>query len=158
EQQALLYDPQHVVAPLPVFGAAAKATGHTNTPPDEDGVVRRIPLFVRAPDNTSVPAFAVQVFKLASPDSTHLTAAPTDNFQRLMVNFDGAPAHVFPIVSAVDVLRGHVDANILRGKTVFVGSTASDLHDEQLVPTSNGLPMPGVEIHASLYDTLTNAN
>lgn len=153
ERKTLMFDRETVIAPLPALSTAAKATGHTNTPPDADGVVRRIPLFVTAPDTTLVTAFALQVLKIADP-SYPASAIPLDALSRAMVNFNGPPKKNFDTISAVDLLRGTVRPETLKDKIVFVGSTAADLHDDQLVPTSRGVPMPGVELHASVYDTL----
>ncbi|MEK7655478.1 MAG: adenylate/guanylate cyclase domain-containing protein [Patescibacteria group bacterium] len=150
---ALSYDPTVVVSPLPRFSAAARATGHSNTPPDIDGIVRRIPLVAYAPDKSAVSAFALETLRILQPTIT----APIkvmDRFGRLLVNFNGPPRHVFTTISASDVLRGNFDAAKVAGKIVFVGSSAADLHDDRLVPTSLGSPMPGVEIHASLADTI----
>ncbi len=149
-----------VVQSLPIFSAAAAQTGHTNAPPDGDGVVRSIPLFVFGSEypggfdvDNSVPAFAYRVFRLTHPTTTGAIFV-MDRDARVWINFNGQPKHIFKTISAIDVLRGSVDTAFLKGATVFVGATASDLHDEQLVPTSNGVLMPGVELHASLYETI----
>ena len=135
------------------FPPPLAATGHSNTPPDIDGIVRRIPLVAYAPDKSAVSAFALETLRILQPTIT----APIkvmDRFGRLLVNFNGPPRHVFTTISASDVLRGNFDAAKVAGKIVFVGSSAADLHDDRLVPTSLGSPMPGVEIHASLADTI----
>ena len=148
-----VFDPKATVSPLSVFSSSAAATGHSNTPPDADGVVRRVPIGVHAPDGTEVSAFAVQVLSIAAP-SVDVRLAPLDPFYQVILNFDGPPRKTFRTVSAVDVLRGNVPTSLISGKTVFVGATASDLHDDRMVPTSDGAPMPGVEIHATMFDTL----
>lgn len=147
------YDPNTVVRSLPVIGNEARAIGHTNTPPDPDGVVRRIPIAVGAPDGTEFEAFAARIASLANP-SIDLRRVPASANHNVVVAFPGAPKNTFQTFSATDVLAGRVPAASLRGKTVFVGATAPDLHDEQIVPTSNGIPMPGVEIHAAFADTI----
>ncbi|MEO5927610.1 MAG: adenylate/guanylate cyclase domain-containing protein [Patescibacteria group bacterium] len=148
-------DPTKSVQPTFQFRDATRTLGHTNTPPDIDGVVRRIPLGVALPDNTVVPAFAAQVLNILDP-SYVFTRVPTDNLSRVSINFDGAPGSVFETIPVSEIIDGKIEPSRLKGKTVFVGSTAPDLHDDQLVPTSNGAPMPGVELHASLFDTLRN--
>lgn len=148
-----LADPTQSVQPLVSFREAARTLGHTNTPPDIDGVVRRIPLGVALPDNTVIAAFAAQVLHVVDPDYA-FTRVPIDALSRVVVNFDGAPHQVFETIPAADILGGKIEASRLKGKVVFVGATAPDLHDDQLAPTSNGAPMPGVELHASFYDTL----
>lgn len=152
-QGALTFNPSATVAPIPSFAGTAKATGHSNTPPDADGVMRRVPRSVRAPDQSSIPAFAAEVARLWGVE-THVAAAPVDALGRVVVNYANQPQRAFRVVSAADVIRGTAPAEALRDKVVFVGATASDLHDALMVPTSDGIPMPGVEIHASVFDTL----
>lgn len=149
----LVADPARSVQPIESIRTAARTLGHTNTPPDIDGVVRRIPLGVAQPNNVVIPAFAVQLIQGLIP-SYDFTRVPTDALTQVTVNFNGLPGKNFTTIPAAAVLKGTVDPSLLRGKTVLVGATAADLHDDQLVPTSNGMPMPGVELHASLYDTL----
>lgn len=155
ERDHFTYDPHAVVAPISLIRSAAKATGHSNTPPDVDGIVRRIPVFVYAPDGDSsvVPSFAVEALRVAGFEDTRFLA-PTDSTGQLVVNFAGPPFRSFRTLSAADILRGTTDLSLLKDKIVFIGSTAADLHDALLVPTSDGLPMPGIEIHASLFDTI----
>ncbi|MCR4278520.1 MAG: adenylate/guanylate cyclase domain-containing protein [bacterium] len=153
EKSRMIFYPSESVRALPELSAAALQIGHTNTPPDDDGVVRRIPLLTVGPDGTEIPAFAVRAYE-AVGGTVSITQIPVDSFDRLRVHFGGAPGSRFQTISAIDVLQGKISSDFLAGRTVFVGATASDLHDSQLVPTSNGVPMPGIEIHASLFDTL----
>ena len=151
------YDPEHLLAPQADILSAARAVGHSNTPPDSDGVVRSIPLAPpsASADRSVTRSFVAEAMRVAGL-SKQLEEAELDPDQRLVVHFPGEPFHAFPTISAVDVLRHRVPLERLRGATVFVGSTAADLHDALLVPTSHGLLMPGVEIHASAYDTLAS--
>lgn len=151
----LVFTPEKTLSPISRLAGTAKSTGHTNTPPDADGVMRRIPMYVDSPDagGSSVPAFVVEVARLAGLQD-RLYEAPTDALDRLSVNFPGAPGKNFPVFRAVDIVRGTADLSLLKGRVVFVGSTAANLHDELLVPTSDGVLMSGVEIHASAFDTL----
>jgi len=150
------YDPAKVLTPIPLIASAAVATGHSNTPPDADGVMRHIPLQVASPDGSpAIESFVAQVARHAGLDAA-LTAVPQDGMHRMAVNFDGPPFRTFRTISAVDVLRGNADISVLKNGVVFVGATAPDLHDALLVPTSNGALMPGVEIHASMFDTIAH--
>ena len=151
----LTFDARTVLSPISLIASSAKATGHSNTPPDTDGIVRRVPLAVRAQDGSIIPSFVSEVARVAGI-SQHVKDAPLDGYGRTMVNFPDRPLAAFRLLSAADVLRGTADLSAIKGGVVFVGSTASDLHDALLVPTSNGVPMSGVEIHASLYDTLSH--
>ena len=153
----LSYDPAHILSPISLIASNAAATGHTNILPDADGIARRVALSVGAPDHSTIPSFVAQVAQLDGM-SANLSQAPVDGTQGMIVNFPNAPFKGFRTVSAVDVIRGAVDPSLLNGKVVFVGSTAADLHDSLLVPTSLGLPMPGIEIHASAFDTIVTRN
>ncbi|MFH1705250.1 MAG: adenylate/guanylate cyclase domain-containing protein [Patescibacteria group bacterium] len=149
----IIFTVDSVVGPLARFSSVAAAVGHSNAPPDSDGVMRRMPLEPVSSDGVAIEAFAVQAAKISHPDFV-LDNAPTDELGRLIINFNGSPKKSFTTLSAADVMRGDFDADTIRGKSVFVGATAPDLHDDRLVPTSLGVPMSGVEIHASLYETL----
>jgi adenylate cyclase len=152
--QGYAFSPDRVLRPTPVIGAGAAGTGFSNMLPDPDGVVRRLPLFAKNNlDGTPAVAFSVEAARIADPSIEHLQP-PLDAHGELIIGFAGKPFSTFPIVSAADVLNGKVPQSFFQNAIVFVGSTASDLHDEQLVPTSAGVPMPGVEIHASIADTL----
>ncbi len=146
------YNNQKVLTPIPMIAVAAARLGHTNTPQDVDGVVRRVPLEAVSGDGSRVPAFAAQAASLGGVIID--PSEGTDEAGRLIVNYPDKPRQGFPTVSAADVIDGRVEPDLFKDKFVLVGSTASNLHDDQLIPTSASQPMPGVEIHASILDTL----
>jgi adenylate cyclase len=142
------FDPTHVLSPIPLLASSAVSTGHSNTPPDPDGVVRRLPLYVTSRNwSDSLPAFVTEVARVAGLQ-VNVDRVP------MLINYPGVPLRTFRTISAVDVIRGRADVLSLKDGIVFVGATAADLHDALLTPTSNGVPMPGVEIHASAFDTI----
>lgn len=149
----LLFDEESVVAPIPDIRNAAAASGFSNTPLDADGFVRRVPLTAEGAEDVRVFGFAYQAGRIAETVQPP-EAVPLDKNGRMIIHFPGAPGSSFRTVSAYEVLEGTVPREVIERKIVFIGSTARDLHDEQNVPTSAGNPMSGVEIHASIYDTL----
>lgn len=149
----LTYNPNRVLSPISALSAAARATGHTNTSPDADGVVRRVPITVTAPDGSSVRSFVTEVLRVAGLER-QLQEAPIDVFGTLAINFPNQPARAFRALSAIDVLRGTANLSSLKDALLIVGATAPDMHDALLVPTSYGQPMSGIEIHASALDTV----
>ncbi|MBP9864259.1 adenylate/guanylate cyclase domain-containing protein [Patescibacteria group bacterium] len=159
KQGVNVYDPKQILAPISLLSSAAVSTGFVNELPDPDGVVRRVPLTVTSakseeyPD--SLPSFVLEIARYGGFDD-RIAEAPVNRAKRnsLIINYPGAPRQIFATLSAVDILRDRVSLDRLRGAIVFVGATANDLHDNALVPTSNGVPMSGVEIHASTLDTL----
>ncbi len=157
------YDGHKTVQAIAEIGDAATIQGFSNVVPDADGIVRRLPAYAAdayahaAQGTTSPSSFALAIASVAdrTPD-THALFQQGAN--QAMVRFIGSPHTGFKEIRAADVLSDAVDLTQLRNKIVLVGSTAADLHDEQLVPTSNGIPMPGIEIHASILNSLLKQN
>lgn len=81
---------------------------------------------------------------------------PLDNEQFVNVNFF---TKEYDQISFIDVLdKASPNAprrGVFENKVVFVGATAQDIHDEFLTPFDTSSFMPGVMIHANLYNTLT---
>lgn len=149
----LVFDSKNTVQPIASIQAESKAAGFSNIPLDSDGVARRTPIRSQGLDGSEVVPFAYEAARL-SGSAPEISAIPLDRSGRMLINFPNAPRKAFPIISAADIIQDRVDLNKIKGKTVFVGATARDLHDQQNVATSFGDPMSGVEMHASIYDTL----
>jgi len=126
--------------------------GATNTPPDADGIVRRIPIKIIDLENNFIKAFGA---KIASFVQEEYAAPPVDNFEQILINYQG-PGGTFESVSAKDVMSEEFDINFLENKIVLVGATAPDLHDTWFTPTAKSEPMPGIEVHANVVQTILN--
>ena len=147
--QTLKETPAHVVmpkengsnlVPLPLFTSQKSVTtGTVNFITDPDGVVRRAPL---------LGSFASEVAQKARANTTD----PTAGNSRIV--FAGPPGSVRTI-SIGEYLAGTSRVS-LRDAVVLVGATAPDLHDDQVVPTSAGTSMSGVEIQAQTVNMLVN--
>lgn len=148
-----VFDPAGTVASIGVLASQASRTGFSNVPLDADGVARRVPFFAKGPDGSTVFPFAWNVAERAGTERS-AKQVPLDRRGNMLISFPGAPRRTFPTISAVAVIQGSADLSAIRDAVVFVGATARDLHDEQVVATSRGVPMSGIEIHASIYDTL----
>lgn len=149
----LVFDSKNTVQPIALIQAESKAAGFSNIPLDTDGVARRLPTQSQGLDGSQVVPFAYETARLAGR-APEIASIPLDRSGRMLINFPASPRKAFPIISAADVIQGRVDVARLKDKVVFIGATARDLHDQQNVATSFGDPMSGVEIHASVYDTL----
>lgn len=152
-EQGQGFDENRIVSSIAEIQNNAAVSGFSNTPLDADGIVRRVPLFAEGRDGTRVYGFAYEVARL-NERAPSIQTIPLDRYGRMIIHFPNAPGKAFATIHAADVIEGNIDAEALKDKTVFIGSTARDLHDEQNVATSAGNPMSGVEIHASIYDTL----
>ena len=74
---------------------------------------------------------------------------------QMLLNYRG-PAGAFRHVSALDVLRGRVPPETLRGKIVLLGVTATAVGDIRVTPFDGALP--GVEIHATALDDILHGD
>lgn len=124
---------------LPVWDTAY---GYVNIPLDKDGVNRRVSLNLGGRES-----FAQAVY-------TQRFGKAFKFGDELLVNFLGPPG-TFERYSFAEVLDGSVD---LTGKIVLIGATSPGFHDDYLVPTSEGTPMPGVEVHANILQTIITRN
>lgn len=134
--------------------AQAVELGFANTPPDTDGVVRRIPLKILDPQDKFIQSFSYKIASLVQEQRIQL---PVDDYERLIINYVGRPAS-FTYLSAKDIFEPDFDQAKLQGKVALLGATAPDLHDVWFTPTAKAEPMPGVEVNANLIQTILNKN
>lgn len=154
-----------IVAPLPVFAKRIKRSGFVNVRPDDDGIIRRIPLLMRFEDRI-YPSLALatvmqathaqKVFlKVSSLGTESLridnTVVPVDAFGNLLIRYRGK-RQSFEYISAADLLNDRIDTKRIVDRVVFVGATAIGLKDTYATPLD--ALYPGVEIHASVADNI----
>ena len=151
---------------LPVLERAASGHGLLSASPDdgEDGVIRRLPM-VASVDGTLVPAFALEMVRVAikapvlrlKVRGDAILGVAAGDFSAAIDADGGARIHYTHhdprrFVSAIDVLQGRADPEMLASKFVLVGMTGLTQVDYQGTPL--GERMPGVEIHAQLIENL----
>ena len=141
--------------PFIALAQAVAGTGAVKLPIDPDGVVRRAGLAVEGRPGL---AFAAARRVTTSGGSSDASSTRGGDAAERLIGFRGPPRLGIRTVSYYQALEAErlLPANIFRDKTVFVGrslqaTVASDQAD--YFPTPLGL-MAGVEIHASLFDTL----
>ncbi len=121
--------------PPPALASAAAGAGTLSLPGDEDGMVRRVPLFVAVGDEVR-PGLALETLRLAAGASGYLLSGdpvrlgvgamtrplPSDGMLRLVPG-------TTPVATlrASDLLRGSAELSGLAGAIVFVGGSASEL-------------------------------
>lgn len=156
---------------------AAASRGFINISPEKDGIVRRIPLILKAA-NVLKPAFALELLRVAKRGQSLLVLAdlggvsalgvnmpgegsiiiPVDSNSRLWVNFakpgkrTDATATMKLYYSVSDIIHKRIPKNDLLGRIALVGTSAiglKDTHRSAITPY-----LPGVEVHANIIETI----
>src|SRR5580692_4720294 len=135
---------------------------------ERDGIVRRVPMMMRAQDAT-MPSLSFEILRVATGTPTIIMKSdkaglksigvrgleiPTDRNGQLWVHFARQDPSIY--VSASDVLDNSVAQEKISGKLVLIGTSAVGLNDIKTTPVSSAIP--GVEIHAQVLEAaLANA-
>ena len=166
ENQLGIINSPGFVSNTPLLQKSAKTGGFINVFPDDDGIIRRVPLLMRYENNLypSLALAAVQLYLLA--DTKIIVASyndqqrieniqlgnhliPTDEKAQVIIPFRGK-SFSYPYFSATDILHGKFSADALSGKIVFIGTSAIGLGDLKATAIEN--IFPGTEIQATIAD------
>jgi adenylate cyclase len=150
---ALVPRPSGVLWPLPSFRDVARV-GLVNLATDASGEPRFIPMIFRWSEGF-LPALALAAASAAlnaepvfAPGSVRLAATKIslDLGNHLPLRFYG-PRGSFEQFSVASVLRGELDAAVVRDKVVLIGATATGVGDIFATPFDR--TVPGVEVLAT---------
>lgn len=131
------FSQQELLTPALAFDYIARGTVNVYT--DPDGVVRKTATAIEG-----APSFASMVLSEIGIDS---------DLAHPYIRFVGPPP-AYETVSFIDVAEGRIPADTFRESIVVVGATAPSLHDDYIVPTSNGKRMSGAELHGHILQTI----
>jgi adenylate cyclase len=170
---SLLTNLSGVLVPIPILANAAMGLGFLNWLPDNDRVVRRVPLLLNIHDQIQ-PSLVLETLRVAQGASGYVikstgdygsTAGKSTVLDSLKVGdvvvplqADGQlrvwfgksdPRRSIP---AWKVLQADADLSNLAGKIVFIGASAALLSD--IVATPINPSTPGVEAHAQLVEQI----
>lgn len=154
------------IGPNAIILNSVKHIGFINVFPDDDGVIRRVPLLMRYKDGlyASLALEAVRIFLLQNVELMIVTSGgydqlegvkignseiPTDQEAQVIIPFRGK-AYKFPYYSATSVLHHSYPEDAFAGKIVFIGATAAGLGDLKATAVQN--VFPGIEINATIAD------
>ena len=156
---------------LPMFTHAARGVGALNWFPDQDQILRRIPMLVGMAGALfpSLPAETLRVVQGASTIGVRSageggfagnrgitavaigqTVIPTDRDGQLWLRFTRHDQK--RSVSAADVAHGNVPAGTLEGRIAIIGTSAPGLLDLRATPLDSVIS--GVEINAQAIEQL----
>lgn len=157
------YNSPYLISSLPILQHSAHGCGHIQASADQDGIFRRLPLFIRYNDKL-IPTLGLST--MSTLDSNmKLTfdhygrgisvdvlghTIRGDEHSQVLLHF--YPPQWYKSISAVDVLRGEVDPSLFAGKYVFVGASAMGLHDNYML--NDGTIRPGITAHATLIENI----
>lgn len=162
-----LVKPYRTILNIESIQDSAYSGGYFNTIPDNDGVVRSIPLVMEY-DGILYPSLGLEMVRImldenkitvAYDDSgvSHVelgeTMIPTDFFARMQINYRGKQ-NSYRYISAVDVYNKTEDASHIAGKIALLGTSAAGLMDLRSTPFDS--VFAGVEVHANAIDNIIN--
>jgi adenylate cyclase len=124
----------------PIFNTSY---GYVNLITDNDGITRSLATSI----HQEVQPFAFQIYQ-----QTWTASAPQKEI--LKINFIGPPE----TIQTLSFKQAQENPPNVTNKIVLIGATAPDLHDTFFVPTSKGVAMSGVEIHATIIQNLILKN
>ncbi len=159
-----LPDAPGVMADAEPIASQIRSTGFMNVRPDADGVLRRMPMLIRHAGvvypslalATTMRALQVGAGTIESNASGLAIRVgshrlPIDAAGNALLRLDAKPSG-YASLSAVDVLSGNFDPQSIRGKIVYIGSSAVGLND--IHETALDARFPGLKTHAAMSEAI----
>jgi adenylate cyclase len=162
DPERFLFDFPGLLRNVHVLEEAAAGRGLITIKTERDGIIRRVPMMLRA-QGTTMPSLSFEILRLVTGTPTIIIRSekegiksvalrglelPTDRNGQLWIHFARQDPSIY--VSAADVLDDSVPPEKIRGKLVLIGTSAVGLNDIKTTPVSPA--MPGVEIHAQVLE------
>ncbi len=167
------------VGPLPALAGAAAGLGAVNWLPENDQVIRRVPLLISA-GGKLYPSLSLETIRVTQdPSATILVRSsgasgilsfgektgidsiragdillPTDAQGELWLKF--SPHDPRRTLSARDLLAGKIDKSEIEGRIIFIGTSATGLMDLRTTPLAAAVP--GVEVHAQALEQMLSGD
>lgn len=156
-----------VLTSVDAIDSQTRTTGFLNSRLDADGVLRRLPLLIEHHGVVHPSLALAAVMHSLDVESGRIDSdvdglsirigshrIPVDKTGYALLRFNG-PSEIYASVPAVDVLGDHVRAEDLRGRIVFIGSSAvglRDVHRTALDQNFSGLKIQSVMAQNMLDD------
>ncbi len=153
----------------PDFLNAAACAGFVNMFPDPDGVLRRLPLFLRFNENVYAALSVQMALKLLEVENIDYNAEkkivilrrkngeevriPTTKRGQMLINFAG-PYQSFRYIPFYDVLMKRIPPQYFKDRVVLIGTSLPGLYDLRVTPVQAAFP--GVEINANIIHQILN--
>jgi serine phosphatase RsbU (regulator of sigma subunit)/CHASE2 domain-containing sensor protein len=164
----------NAVVNLPLLSAKAAGSGFNNWTPEQDQIIRKLPLLIRIGD-TVYPSIAAEGLRVAQGISNYLivasgsaeeqafgtrtgitkvmigdAAVPTDGSGQMWLRFTHSDRRRY--ISAQSVLDSTVSSDMVKGAIILIGTSAAGLLDVRATPLEAAIP--GVEAHAQAIEQM----
>lgn len=154
-----------IITNIKTLQKSSYSSGFFNTIPDDDGIVRSVPMLVKY-EGVIYPSLSLEMIRLIysvnqvriNYEDTGISSIglgdfyiPTDRFGRVSLNYFGK-SKLFKYISAVDVYSNKIKKEDIAGKIVLVGTSAGGLLDLRATPFES--TYAGVEIHATAIENI----
>jgi len=148
---------------------SAYTSGFFNNIPDNNGIVRSVPMVIRY-DDQIYPSLSLEIIRVSSGINKVFInyselgveniqigdfIIPTDRYGRLIVNYRG-PTKTFKYISALEIYNNTFKSSEIEGKIAIVGTSAAGLNDLRAIPFES--VYPGVEVHANAIDNILTSD
>jgi adenylate cyclase len=157
-----------VLNSVDAIASQTRISGFVNSRLDADGMLRRMPLLIEY-DGVVHPSLALAAtMRSLGVGSGRVESGvdgwsirvgshriPVDQHGYALLRFNG-PSQRYDSLSAVDVLGGRVRTTDLRGKIVFIGSSAVGLHDVH--PTAVDRDFSGLKIQSVMAQNILDGH
>jgi adenylate cyclase len=162
------------VVNLPALTSRASGSGFNNWIPEQDQIIRKLPLLIRVKDEV-YPSIAAEALRLAQGVSNYLVVAsgadgarsfgtktgiskiqignasvPTDAEGRMWLRFTHSDPRRY--ISAQSIFDETVKPDAVNGRIILIGTSAAGLLDVRATPLEPA--MPGVEAHAQAIEQM----
>jgi adenylate cyclase len=152
----------------------AQGTGSLNWIPEQDQIIRRLPMVIRVGE-TLYPAFAADMLRLAQGASTYVIKSsgasgekafgektgivavkigefevPTEANGQMWIRF--TPESKQRYLPAWKILNGEIGAEDIQGRILLIGTSAAGLLDLRATPLDPSVP--GVSLHAQAIEQI----
>lgn len=142
-----------VTLPVPALAEAARNVGQVALFPDSEGVARSVPLRLSVENHEWLHLMEI-TYRIAE-------GHPSPVYQRLTSRQDSfatipfrSRSGDFRTVPFFNVLAGQVPPELLKGRIILVGVTATGLGDRFRVPSRFGGLISGIELQANVMNSL----
>ena len=127
----------------PILQKSVENFGFINASVDEDGIFRRVPIFMRYKDKI-FPSFALATL-LSFDNYLQIDKSTSD----ILINFSSSRPKT---ISAINVLRGDVNPKDIQGKIAILGSSIVGLNPSYII--YNGEQISNSMIHAMVINNI----